>query len=138
NHCRATAAIGARLGMHVRLILRAQEKDPVSDGNLLLSHLFGAEVTYHPPDVYTDSLDELVKDATEAARNEGRKPYYFPVGASVPLGCWGYVRCIYELVGQLGRDTPLDIYCATSSGGTQVGLMLGKALASCVNWRIRG
>src|SRR5215212_7008100 len=34
NHCRATAAIGARLGMRVRLILRSPEEKPAEDGNL--------------------------------------------------------------------------------------------------------
>jgi 1-aminocyclopropane-1-carboxylate deaminase/D-cysteine desulfhydrase-like pyridoxal-dependent ACC family enzyme len=43
-----------------------------------------------------------------------------------------------ELVGQLGRDTPADIFCATSSGGTHVGLMLGKALLGCDRWRVLG
>ena len=35
NHCRATAVIGARLGLKVHLILRG-EKPEVPDGNLLM------------------------------------------------------------------------------------------------------
>src|SRR5688572_22081680 len=34
NHCRATAAIGARLGLHVRMFLRAPGPTPDRDGNL--------------------------------------------------------------------------------------------------------
>src|SRR5687768_17656311 len=34
NHCRATAALGARLGMKVRLILRSTDAHPPRDGNL--------------------------------------------------------------------------------------------------------
>src|SRR2546421_7505771 len=45
NHCRATAAIGARLGLRVRLILRCPEANPPKDGNLFLDHLFGAQVS---------------------------------------------------------------------------------------------
>src|SRR6266508_1310512 len=41
NHCRATAAIGARLGMRVRLILRSPEASPANDGNLFLDRIFG-------------------------------------------------------------------------------------------------
>src|SRR5437773_10288344 len=52
NHCRATAAIGARLGLKVRLILRSSDPNPPKDGNLFLNHLFGAEITIHPPDEY--------------------------------------------------------------------------------------
>src|SRR3954462_5979095 len=32
NHCRATAAIGARLGLKVRLILRSADEKPENDG----------------------------------------------------------------------------------------------------------
>src|SRR5437763_12314259 len=45
NHCRATAAIGARLGLRVRLILRSPNENPVDDGNLFLDRLLGAHVT---------------------------------------------------------------------------------------------
>src|SRR4051795_2374122 len=34
NHCRATAAIGARLGLKVRLLLRSPNVSPEREGNL--------------------------------------------------------------------------------------------------------
>jgi D-cysteine desulfhydrase len=138
NHCRATAALGARLGLRVRLILRSTEPRPEHDGNLFLDNLFGAQCSFHSPDEYANMLDAIVGEVTEFERSASRKPYFFPVGASIPLGCWGYIRCIAELVEQLGRDTPVDLYCATSSGGTQAGLILGRALFGCSNWSIRG
>lgn len=138
NHCRATAAIGARLGLSVRMLLRSDDDDPAWDGNLFLDQLFGADVSYHAPDIYRARLDEMVAEELERLRSIGRKPYFFPVGASVPYGSWGYIRCVAELAEQLGRETPVDIYCATSSGGTQVGLILGRALLGCENWRILG
>ena len=138
NHCRATAAIGARLGLRVRMILRSEDSQPEADGNLFLDRLFGAEVSYHEPEVYRNKLDWLVEEAMDQERERGNEPYYFPVGASVPIGSWGYIRCVSELADQLDRDRPVDIYCATSSGGTQVGLMLGRALMGCWNWRILG
>jgi D-cysteine desulfhydrase len=73
-----------------------------------------------------------------AEKRAGRKPYFFPVGASIPRGCWGYIRCVYEMVQQLGRDTRVDVFSAVSSAGTQAGLMLGKALFGLDNWRIIG
>lgn len=137
NHCRATAALGARLGLKVRLILRGQS-DTNPDGNLFLDELFGAECSFHSPEAYSTNLNQLVEQAVEAAKSVGRQPYFFPVGASTPLGCWGYIRCVSELVEQLGREAPLDLYVATSSGGTQAGLILGRALLGCTNWSIRG
>jgi len=80
----------------------------------------------------------LIDAALVAERAAGRTPYFFPVGASIPTGCWGYVRCVEELVEQLGRKTPVDVFSAVSSGGTHVGLMLGKALLECDNWRVVG
>src|SRR6478609_7423543 len=54
NHCRATAAVGARLGMRVRLILRApgDGSSPANDGNLFLDRLFGAHITMHCVEEY--------------------------------------------------------------------------------------
>jgi D-cysteine desulfhydrase len=138
NHCRATAALGARLGLRTRLILRAADPNPEQDGNLFLDQLFGAECSYHAPDEYNNKLQGLVEATMEQETAAGGRPYFFPVGASVPLGCWGYIRCVAELVEQLGRDRPVDLYCATSSGGTQVGLMVGQALFQCENWSVRG
>jgi D-cysteine desulfhydrase len=138
NHCRATAAIGARLGLKVRLILRCPDASPPRDGNLFLDHLFGADITIHPPDEYNGRRQELIDAAMDARRAAGRTPYFFPVGASVPLGCWGYVRCVAELVQQLGRDATVDVFSAVSSAGTHAGLMLGKALFGLDDWRMVG
>jgi D-cysteine desulfhydrase len=138
NHCRATAAIGARLGLKVRLILRCPDPDPPRDGNLFLDHLFGAHITIHPPEEYNGRRKELIDEALNAERAAGRKPYFFPVGASIPLGCWGYIRCCAELIDQLGRDSKVDVFSAVSSAGTHAGLMLGKVLFELENWRMIG
>ncbi len=138
NHCRATAAVGARLGLRVRLVLRSPRPDAPSDGNLFLDRLFGADISLHTPQEYTGRRQELIDAAMDAEYARGGHPYFFPVGASIPLGCWGYIRCMAELVEQLGRETPVNLFCATSSCGTQAGLMLGRALLGCENWRVRG
>jgi D-cysteine desulfhydrase len=138
NHCRTTAALGARLGLKVRLILRSADPSPPPDGNLLLDHLFGARISFHPPDEYNGRRKQLVDAAMQAERDTGRKPYFFPVGASIPLGCWGYIRCMHEMSEQLGRDSKIDVFSAVSSAGTHAGLMLGKAILGLDNWRIAG
>jgi len=138
NHCRATAAIGARLGLRVRLILRAPEQNPPNDGNLFLDRLMGAHITLHSPDEYNQHKKKLIDQAMAAERDDERRPYFFPVGASTPLGCWGYIRCMHELVQQLGKETKVDVFSAVSSSGTFAGLMIGRALFASDNWRIVG
>src|SRR3954469_9082300 len=83
NHCRATAALGARLGLRVRLILRSAEPNPPRDGNLFLDELFGARISFHPPEEYNGRRKQLIAGAMQAERDAGRKPYFFPVGASI-------------------------------------------------------
>src|SRR3954465_10063663 len=62
NHCRATAAVAARLGLHCRLLLRSPDH-PGNDGNLFLSRLFGADISLHPPAEYSQRLKELIDRA---------------------------------------------------------------------------
>jgi D-cysteine desulfhydrase len=138
NHCRATAAIAARLGLRVRLILRAPQDNPPDDGNLFLDRLMGAKITLHPPADYNERKKALIDQAMAQERDDGFRPYFFPVGASTPLGCWGYIRAVRELVDQLGPDTSVDLFSAVSSSGTFAGLMIGKALFASESWRLIG
>jgi D-cysteine desulfhydrase len=139
NHCRSTAAVGARLGLGVRLFLRAPKEGQADlEGNLFLDNLFGARVTLHSPEEYSAKRKELIDGAMEEERRAGRTPYFFPVGASIPLGVWGYVRCVEELVRQLGRETKVDVFSTVSSAGTHAGLMIGKALMGLDHWRMVG
>lgn len=139
NHCRATAAAGARRGLRVRMFLRepSDGREPANDGNLFFDHLFGADVSMHTLAEYNDrrALIDRVMDAERAA---GRTPYFFPVGASVPIGCWGYVRCMHELRSQFSPDEELDLFVPLSSGGTFAGCVLGKALFKLDQWRVVG
>jgi D-cysteine desulfhydrase len=137
NHCRATAAVAARLGLRCRLILRSPE-DPANDGNLFLDRLFGARISLHSPAEYAEHRSELVDRAMAEERDAGRTPYFFPVGASIPLGCWGYVRCMHEILAQLPAGEPVDVFAPVSSSGTLAGLILGKALFKADHLRVLG
>src|SRR4030095_5911153 len=75
NHCRATASIGARLGLKVRLLLRSGDPEPPRDVNLFLDELFGAKITFHSPGEYNEQRQRLIDEAIEAERSEGRMPY---------------------------------------------------------------
>ncbi len=140
NHCRATAILGARLGLKVHLILRDEElrdeelsrhrQSTTPDGNLFLDYLSGAEVSIYPKAEFQAHQRELFEYWSQHYADKGRKPYLIPTGASDGTGIWGYVRCIEELASdfQQANIQPSHIIHATGSGGTQAGLSLGCAL----------
>jgi D-cysteine desulfhydrase len=140
NHCRATAAVCARLGLKCHLILRTQAPAPPFDGNLLLDHLFGAEFTYLPQPEYKKSEDLDFPEVLDGLRAKGRKPFYFPVGGSVAMGSWGYARAFEETARQLEKlgIQKAHMVVATGSGGTHVGLVLGRRLLNKPEYRITG
>jgi 1-aminocyclopropane-1-carboxylate deaminase/D-cysteine desulfhydrase-like pyridoxal-dependent ACC family enzyme len=123
NHARVTAAAAARLRMKCILVLNgARPAHPTA--NALLDQLLGAEIRY----VRTreDRAIEMER-AADDARTRGAAPYVIPLGASTPLGAAAFVAAISELADQI--DPPDVIVHASSSGGTQAGLVAGCALA---------
>ncbi|RLA49572.1 MAG: D-cysteine desulfhydrase family protein [Gammaproteobacteria bacterium] len=129
NHCRATAFVGAQLGLAVHLLLHG-EKPPERDGNLLLDHLAGAAVSCYPPGQYLREIDDLFVQWQSHYAERGRKALAIPTGGSDGIGVWGYVAACEELVEDF-REAAIErahIVTATGSGGTQAGLTLGVAL----------
>ncbi len=122
NHCRATAAAGAALGLRVVLVVNGtQQYRPT--GNALLDQLFGAEVRYTSSrEERSSTMDAVANELTTA----GRRPYVIPLGASTPLGAAGFALGIQEILTSGLR--PDVIVHSTSSGGTQAGLIAGCAL----------
>jgi len=122
NHARATAAAAARLGM--RAVLVANGSPPArKTANALLDELLGAEV------VYVDSREArapMIQEVAERLRTTGRRPFAIPIGASTPLGALAFALAVAELVDQM--PAPDVIVHATSSGGTQAGLVAGCRL----------
>ncbi|MGH7444845.1 MAG: 1-aminocyclopropane-1-carboxylate deaminase/D-cysteine desulfhydrase, partial [Longimicrobiales bacterium] len=122
NHARATAAAAAKLGLACVLIANGEPPDRPT-GNALLATLLGAEIVY----VATRAERQAALDgAVVRLHAEGRRPYAIPLGASTPAGALGFVRAIGEIVGQ--GVVPDAIVHASSSGGTQAGLLAGCAL----------
>lgn len=128
NHARATAAAAARLGLCSHLVLEIS-KDPDTEGNYLLDQMFGAKITLldENGDV---SVSEKIEEIAEAYRQEGKKPYIIPVGASNGIGNFGYLNAFREIMAQEEKlGVTFDaIVCATGSGGTYSGLYLGNKL----------
>jgi D-cysteine desulfhydrase len=125
NHCRQTAAAAAICQMECHLVLGGEPQPP--SGNLLYDQLLGATVHWTPKSRRSERMDNLAAQL----KSEGRRPYVIPVGGSTSLGAVGYVAAMFELVDQLERDkrTVHRLLFATSSGGTQAGILLGARLA---------
>lgn len=122
NHCRQTAAAAARAGMHSHLVLRGEPVAKLT-GNLLLDHLLGAHLHWSGDRDSEDIMDE-VADEIQAT---GRSAYLIPLGGSNSLGALGYVAAMQETLFQLeAKRLKIDaIVFASSSGGTQSGLVVG-------------
>lgn len=122
NHARVTAAAGAALGFRVVLVLNGTVPEPPT-GNARLDRLFGAELRIVADRQARDAMMEQVADEERAA---GRRPFVVPLGASTPTGALGLARAIEEVAASRAR--PDVIVHASSSGGTQAGLLAGCAL----------
>jgi D-cysteine desulfhydrase family pyridoxal phosphate-dependent enzyme len=123
NHARATAAVAAKLGLRCLLIANGVPQEKAT-GNALLDSLLGAEVEY------INSREEraaALDSAMNRLRKQGRTPYAIPLGASTPLGAMGFVLGVNELMQQISTAPDVIVH-ASSSGGTQAGLVAGCTL----------
>ncbi len=122
NHARQTAAAAARFGLRSVLVLRGQEP-PQRTGNLLLDDLLGAEIRW----AGDRDLPQAIQETAESLWSTGGRPALIPYGGSNPVGASGYVAAMEELMAQLeSLNQRVDaIVFATSSGGTQAGLVVG-------------
>jgi len=127
NHCRLTAAAGARLGWPVHLVLGGDAPAEPA-GNQLLSILFGAELHFAGVTAW-DEL-EAAKDAlADELRAQGRRPFAIPIGGSTPTGAIGFAAAFVELQEQCAAAglRPESVVHASSSGGTHAGLLAARA-----------
>ena len=125
NHCRLTAAACAKAGLLSHLVLSG-ERPARSSGNLLLSELLGARITF------TGSgeraiREEAVRNIVEEIRRSGGRPYVIPVGGSDANGAIGHACAALEILDQMTvlGEAPAAIVLATATCGTQAGLLAG-------------
>jgi len=125
NHCRQTAAAAASLQLECHLVLGGQKPDVIS-GNLLLDQLFGCHIHWAGVNRKGEDIPQLVEQLKQA----GKKPYVVPYGGSNELGALAFVEALKEVREQCRSINKLftHIVFASSSGGTQAGLMLGKKI----------
>ena len=128
NHCRLTAAAGAKAGLAVDLVLSGPPISPPGP-NVILDRLLGARIHVAATDARADR-EALVEEVVDALRRAGRRPYLVPVGGSGPIGASGQVLAGLELVAQarsLGIS-PGAVILPSATGGTQAGLLVGLRL----------
>jgi 1-aminocyclopropane-1-carboxylate deaminase/D-cysteine desulfhydrase-like pyridoxal-dependent ACC family enzyme len=127
NNCRQTAATCAKLGLECRLYLSG-EKPSAPQGNLLLDHLMGASVEYTTAKLGME-LDQFLLQKAEAAREEGRVPFWWDRARVMPRATLSYVLAFVEIVDQMqAQQVTFDALYVCSAGSTGAGVALGKKL----------
>lgn len=138
NHCRMTAAAGARLGLEVHLVLSGDRPESPA-GNQLLSWLFGAQLHFTgAAESHWGELEIAREALTDQLAAEGLAPYAIPIGGSTAIGALGYADAFIELIDQcaaIGID-PSAVVFTSSSGGTHAGLLAGRAAAAHAGRRV--
>ena len=134
NHARVTAVVAATLGLRCILVLNvAGGRQPERlTGNTLLDQLAGAELRFVAS---REQREPAMAAAADEVRRAGGRPFVVPLGASTPLGAAAFVAAVAELLEQTAA--PDVILHATSSGGTQSGLVAGCRIAG-IHTRVIG
>ena len=120
NHCRQTAAAASRCGLECILVLVGPEPAK-SSANYFLDQLLGAKIVW----TELSTRDQDLQRAFQEAKEIGQKPFLIPYGGSNKIGAYGYFAAVEELMKQAPNELPDWIVFATSSGGTQAGLVAG-------------
>lgn len=129
NHCRLTAAAGAKAGLGVELVLSGPPADPAGPGVGLMRHL-GA--TVHQLSTTDRAAREAeVQLVAGEVRGRGGRPSVIGVGGSGVLGAYGQYLAGLEAIDQaaaVGPATRFDrIVVPSATGGTQAGLIAACA-----------
>jgi 1-aminocyclopropane-1-carboxylate deaminase/D-cysteine desulfhydrase-like pyridoxal-dependent ACC family enzyme len=129
NHCRLTAAAGAKAGLDVHLVLSGPPVEPAG-ANQRLDELLGATVHVAATDERAERaafVDQVVADL----RGAGRRPFVVAVGGTGPIGAAGQVLAGLEALGQARAAgiEPAAIVLPSATGGTHAGLLIASRLA---------
>ena len=135
NHCRMTAAAGARLGLETHLVLSGDRPQTLV-GNQLLSQMFGAHLHFTGAQASHWGELEVAREAlSDELRAQRLQPFSIPIGGSTAVGALGYISAFVEIMQQCQTLAmkPAAIVFTSSSGGTHAGLVAGRSL-----WRSKG
>jgi 1-aminocyclopropane-1-carboxylate deaminase/D-cysteine desulfhydrase-like pyridoxal-dependent ACC family enzyme len=131
NHCRLTAAAGARAGLAVHLVLTGPPRPVGEEGpNQVLDELLGATVHVTATDDRAERAARVESVAAEV-RAAGRRPFVIGVGGTGSVGAAGQVLAGLELADQLAETGVggATVVLPSATGGTHAGILMGLALA---------
>jgi len=136
NLARNTALIAKRLGLNCELILSGGNPESAR-ANWRVAEMLGVKI--HSVGASHERASRMQEVAREL-EERGERVYQIPLGASDEVGSFGMVAAFEELgIQQLELGKQFDaIVFATSSGGTQAGLEVGKRLFNYRNLRLLG
>ena len=136
NLARSTALIAKRLGLNCELILSGGAPESAR-ANWRVAEMLGVKI--HSV-AASHERSSRMKEVARALEERGERVYQIPLGASDEVGSFGMVAAFEELgIQQLEIGNQFDaIVFATSSGGTQAGLEVGKRLFNYRNLRLMG
>jgi 1-aminocyclopropane-1-carboxylate deaminase/D-cysteine desulfhydrase-like pyridoxal-dependent ACC family enzyme len=132
NHCRLTAAAGARAGLDVHLVLSGPPSPVGEEGtNQRLDQMLGATVHVTETGERAERAAEVERVAAEL-RAAGRRPFVVGVGGTGPVGAAGQVLAGLEVAAQLDEAGvgAATVVLPSATGGTHAGVLTGLALAA--------
>jgi 1-aminocyclopropane-1-carboxylate deaminase/D-cysteine desulfhydrase-like pyridoxal-dependent ACC family enzyme len=130
NHALATAINAQRVGLQCTSILLAQPNARYVRRNLLMSHVYGAEI-HHFKSKMASYIPKTIMLLRKKVK-QGKSPYTIGPGGSSPLGIIGYVNAGFELQEQVAGGSvpePDTIFVPLGTMGTAVGLTIGLKAA---------
>jgi len=136
NLARTAALIARRLGLKCELILSGGDPK-LAHANWRVAELLGVKI--HRVAASSERASRM-QEVAESLEARGERVYQIPLGASNEIGSFGMVSAFEELgIQQLEIGEQFDaIVFATSSGGTQAGLEVGKRLFNYPDLRLLG
>ena len=136
NLVRVTALVAKRLGLKCEVILSGGDPQ-TARANSRVTELLDVKV--HRVAASTERAAKMNEVARDLEAH-GERVYQIPLGASNEIGSFGMVAAFEELgLQQLELGEEFDaIVFATSSGGTQSGLEVGKRVFNYPNLRLLG
>jgi len=127
NHCRLTAAAGARAGLDVHLVLSGPPVAPPGPG-IRLAQAYGATI-HQLATAERAEREARVSVLAAELQAAGRRPYVIEVGGTGVVGATGQLLAAREAFDQADRaDVRFDaVVLPTATGGSQAGLIVGAA-----------
>ena len=134
NHCRLTAAAGARAGLAVHLVLGGPPGELAGSTGPMLDELLGATV-HVTASAAREDREALVERVRGEVAAEGRRPFVIGVGGSGRVGYAGQVLAGIEVAEQAAALAvqPAAIVVPSATGGTQAGVLAGLRLAGATS-----